>query len=193
MIQVKDEWLDKLSKQISSDEEYEIIKYGLRQCFLTLINLMSALTCGAFWNEIPFVLLIFLGLFILRPYAGGYHADTQFRCYIISLGIMSFSIAGKKWINMPVKVWICIYVCTFLIIWKNAPVENAQNPLEDKEMQIYSHKAKLIVVCYSLLEGMGIVLNNDVLCESLFYSVVITAILVLAGKWKYKNFKGEVI
>lgn len=78
-------------------------------------------------------------------------------------------------------------------LWKNAPVENAQNPLEDKEMQIYSHKAKLIVVCYSLLEGMGIVLNNGVLCESLFYSVIITAILVLAGKWKYKNFKGEVI
>lgn len=70
MIQVKDEWLDKLAQQISSDEEeYEIIKYGLRQCFLTLINLVSILICGVFWNEILFGLFLFLSIFfyVLMP------------------------------------------------------------------------------------------------------------------------------
>ena len=188
MIQVKDEWLDKLAQQISSDEEeYEIIKYGLRQCFLTLINLVSVLICGVFWNEILFGLFLFLSIYLLRPYAGGYHADTQFRCYMISLGIMNVAMAGKKWLNMHIVVQISIYVSALLLIWKNAPVENARNPLENEEIQIYSYKAKLIVVCYGLLEGISIVLHKGILYDSFFYGVAITASLVLAGKWKYKK------
>lgn len=111
MIQVKEKWLDKLAHQISSDEnEYEVIKYGLQQCFLTLINLISNLICSAFWNEILLGFSFFLTIFILRPYAGGYHADTKFRCYMISFGIMNFVIVGKKWIKMPILIRIYIYI-----------------------------------------------------------------------------------
>ena len=106
---------------------------------------------------------------------------------MISLGIMNVAMAGKKWLNMHIVVQLSIYVSALLLIWKNAPVENARNPLENEEIQIYSHKAKLIVVCYGLLEGISIVLHKGILYDSFFYGVAKTASVVLAGKWKYKK------
>lgn len=84
-MQEKKPYLVKIAEMISCDkEEREIIQYGLHQGFMILLNLLTIIICGGLWKELPFALLLFLGIFILRPYAGGYHADTELRCYLIS-------------------------------------------------------------------------------------------------------------
>ena len=154
---------------------------------IIIVNLISILICGAFWHELMFGILLFLTLFLLRPYAGGYHANTEFRCYMISIGIMNFAMIGHKYINILCNLKILIYFISFMIIWKNAPVENFINPLEDIEKERYSRKAKQIIGCYSLLAGVGMYMQNKIVSESIFWGIIVVAISVLAGKWKYRE------
>lgn len=173
--------------QISSDkEEQEVLEYGLHQLFIIAIDFLSVFICGIFWGELLFSVLLFLNLFFLRPYVGGYHADTEGRCYIISMGIMNLAMVGVKLINISVGLMILLCFIVIFIIWKNAPIENPINPLEDTEIQRYSKKAKQILVSYSLVAGMGICLHNAILYKSIFYGMAIAAISILAGKWKYR-------
>lgn len=179
---------NKLLSQINVDKnEYEVIQYGLHQSMIIIVNLISILVCGAFWHELMFGILLFLTLFLLRPYAGGYHANTEFRCYMISIGIMNFAMIGHKYINILCNLKILIYFISFMIIWKNAPVENFINPLEDIEKERYSRKAKQIIGCYTLLAGGGMYMQNKIVSESIFWGIIVVAISVLAGKWKYRE------
>lgn len=177
---------DGLVLQISADEEeQEILQYGLHHSFIIIMDFLSILICGIFWNELVFSLLLFLCLFLLRPYAGGYHADTENRCYLISVGIVNLAIVGVKYINLPVGWMLLLYLCSFGVIWKNAPLENPINPLETAEKQKYSRKAKQILIGYSLIAGIGINFQNDMLYNPVFYGILIAAISILAGKYKY--------
>ena len=54
----------RLIEKIGHDEEErEIIQYGLHQGFLILLNLLTTVVCGILWKELPFVLLVFWGIF----------------------------------------------------------------------------------------------------------------------------------
>ncbi|MCR2022361.1 accessory gene regulator B family protein, partial [Blautia pseudococcoides] len=74
-----------------------------------------------------------------------------------------------------------------LIIWKNAPVVNSINPLENIEILKYSQKAKRIIIGYSLIAGFGIYLQNSTIYEPIFYGILIAALSDLIGKYKYRE------
>lgn len=177
-----------LISQIStSKEDREVLEYGLHQSLMILLNLLSVLICGFFWKLLLFGLLLFLTLFFLRPYAGGFHADTEIRCYMVSIGIINLVMAGVKFINMSDSIMIILYMGSFLVIWKNAPVVNSINPLENIEILKYSQKAKRIIIGYSLIAGFGIYLQNSIIYEPIFYGMLITALSDLIGKYKYRE------
>ena len=91
------EYLIRLIEEISDNkEEQEIIQYGLHQVRVILINVLTLVISGILWQELSFTLLVFLELFFLRPYAGGYHADTELGCYLISILMMNIIIFLKK-------------------------------------------------------------------------------------------------
>ena len=172
-----------LISQIStSKEDCEVLEYGLHQSSMILLNLLSVLICGFFWKLSLFGLLLFVTLFFLRPYAGGFHADTEIRCYMVSIGIINLAMAGVKFINMSNSIMIILYMSSFIIIWKNAPVVNSINPLENIEILKYSQKAKRIIIGYSLIAGFGIYLQNSIIYEPIFYGILIVALSDLIGK-----------
>ena len=72
------EWSRKISNQICENQnEKEIIQYGLNQLFWILLNFFAIAISGVLWHEFCFSILVFLEIYFLRPYAGGYHADTE--------------------------------------------------------------------------------------------------------------------
>lgn len=81
---------EKIARSIGKNsEEIEIIQYGLHQAFFMLINFITIIICGLLWQELIFSLVLFTAIYFIRPYAGGYHADTEIRCYFLSVGVMN--------------------------------------------------------------------------------------------------------
>lgn len=77
---------EKIARSIGKNsEEIEIIQYGLHQAFFMLINFITIIICGLLWQELIFSLVLFTAIYFIRPYAGGYHADTEIRCYFLSV------------------------------------------------------------------------------------------------------------
>lgn len=182
-----EEYLNRLIIQPSTDkEECEVLQYGLHQSLTIIVNLVSTLGCGILWGKTVFSLLLFANLFFLRPYVGGYHADTERRCYIISVGIMNLAIIGMKFISVPIYLMTFIYVSMFIIIWKNAPITNPINPLETMEIQKYSKKTKQIITVYTLIMGVGMYLEVEIIYSAVWYTMIIATLSVFAGAYKYK-------
>lgn len=78
---------------IISDEDKEIVRFGLESMAGNLLGFFLAMTVGMIFGHIKDALLLWLCLFPLRKNAGGYHASTRMRCLFLSAGMLLISFA----------------------------------------------------------------------------------------------------
>ena len=81
-------------------EDSELYIYGINQILFAILNLSSALIIGVICG-VFFEVAVFMAAYIpLRSFAGGVHAKTPLRCYIISviilIGISLFHLTFAK-------------------------------------------------------------------------------------------------
>ena len=177
-----------LIKKIGRDqEEREIIQYGLHQGKLILFNVLTIIICGALWKDISFVLLVFLEIFFLRPYAGGYHADTELRCYLISTAMMNMVVFLKKMIVLSNIMAIVIWIGTAVFICIFAPVENIIHCLDEYERKKYSNSTNKILLCNGIIILVGIGLHQRIILDAIIWGQVMIVVAMIAGLWKYKT------
>ena len=105
------------------EEDKEIYLFGIYQGLIFLLNVVTALLTGIILDMFLESVLFLICFIPLRIFAGGYHAKTQFRCYVMSTVttvILLYLIAFLQK-NMGVDV-IAVYIVAACIIWKFAPV-----------------------------------------------------------------------
>lgn len=171
-----------------SRDDRVIIQYGIQQG-LCLVNHMTALfICGMIWDELLFTFVVFLGTALLRPYTGGYHADTEIRCFLVSVSLVNMVIVLKKVINVGMVWYVFWSAVMYLIIWRLAPIENPVRRLEACEKRIYQKKVKKYLTLYSVFLFCGFLLKKLMLVEAVTAIVTIVALLAVLGKMKYQMF-----
>lgn len=75
---------------IIQEEDIDICRYGLDIFVSSTIEIISILLIAVLVGNFFETFLFFLAFTPLRIYAGGYHANTKLRCYLISLGVYCF-------------------------------------------------------------------------------------------------------
>ena len=72
---------------IIQKEDIDTCRYGLDVFISSVLEIASILTIVTFVENFFETVLFFTAFIPLRVYAGGYHADTKLKCYLISLGV----------------------------------------------------------------------------------------------------------
>lgn len=117
------------TQTFSKEEKEEIIRYGLDR-----IKSICTMT---------FVTLLMLVCFIaLRKYAGGYHADTQNRCYVISTAIIAVALLAIRYMSdgSDNEIFILLQSLNFILLYFLVPVDNKNHRLEYWEKEKYGKK-----------------------------------------------------
>ena len=133
----------------SEKEKEEIIRYGLDRIKNTCTMTAVALLLGCAFHVL-FQSIIFLICFIaLRKYAGGYHADTQNRCYVISTVIIAVALLAIRYTQAGNNnvIFIFLQSLNFAFLWLLVPVDNKNHCLEQWEKERYGRKARIRMLC----------------------------------------------
>ena len=183
---------DKLSniiaEKISSNQnERIVIQYGIHQLLATIVNFLTIFICGILWEEVELCVILFVGIFILRPYAGGYHANTEFKCYAFSMGMINIAMIAKKKIILSGIGMINMYIGFALLIFFLSPSDNPIHLLTQNDRECYKKKTRMIILCYSIIFFLGMIFDIEILSISILYVVIIIGISILMGKWKYRK------
>jgi len=165
-------------------EERDLYEYGLQQGLLIVLNILTIIIIGfllkMIWQSIIFMIVYMP----LRSYAGGYHARTQSRCYFFSILLTISVLLAIQLIPSTRFNILCIAMIAAIIIYVLAPVEDANKPLDKKELEIYKKRTRIILVlelCATILM-MGLRVNGGSLCISV--SMFALSILLVIGKVK---------
>lgn len=166
-------------EQMSEKEREEIIRYGIKRGTVifasTLITVLIGWILGIIWQGIIF----WMSLSMLRKYAGGYHADTEKRCYVISFIVVVVSLFCIKLINYSEAWGIALQMLSLLVILFLAPVENKNHILDKDEKRKYGIKTKAMVificalyVYFYVLDKTGILISMEMACGVVAFSLI---------------------
>ena len=159
---------------IITDEEKEIVQFGLENLCGNLLGFVMTLTIGFCFHRIGDALILWLLLFPLRKNAGGFHASTKTRCFLISAFMMILSFAIYTALNCAYFFYGISVLIAGSIIWIFTPVDNPSKKLDAVEYKIYRKRSRNILV----LEGIIFILAFYFKWETVVRSVAMTFFLV---------------
>ena len=90
-----------VERGIIKEEEQELYQFGIRNCMILLLNVVTALVIGLLTEQLAVVAEFTLSFMVLRSYTGGYHSDSRIFCYLgaagsgLYTGCVLQDIAGK--------------------------------------------------------------------------------------------------
>lgn len=181
-----------LQANVIRQDEIEVYEFGIETFFSDVFNLITTaiigILIGQFWQ-----CFIFEVIFIsLRSFAGGYHASSEWKCWVLSnamvIGVLLLSRRLPMWFGLGVGLFLLLVAAGVILLL--APVENENNPLDSDEIRNYKCRVRMIMLI-SVLSGILLYcLSNH------FFWIIVLAVLSVAlsliigtcaSKWKRKQ------
>lgn len=102
-----------VSRGVIAEADASIYAYGFEAMFSTVFTFGSIIVLSVCVGNFFETLLFFTAFMVLRIYAGGYHAATRVRCYLISS--LMYIIFSVMLVVIPVDLYFLVAVFTSMI------------------------------------------------------------------------------
>lgn len=150
-----------------SEDQKEMVTYGLESAFLTLIGFISILAVAFLFDALfPATIAAISGGF-LRKLSGGAHFDTPSKC--LAFGAIVYSLIGliaNKIIFFNLyshMIFILGLVLSLIIVSVYAPVDCEAKPIHSRS---FRQKLKAASITFVLLSLMTIIISDNYLVNT---------------------------
>ncbi len=146
--------LDKFNKQnIIQKEDEQVYYYGLQLLIATLIKAIVFILVASLLGFVSETVVFLVFYSSLRVQAGGFHASSAFKCFILTVILVSISIAIAYLVpyNFASKMQLTMLVVAILLVYLYAPVDTENKPLSKKEVLIYRRRSMIAVLVGSTI------------------------------------------
>ena len=124
---------------IIQEDDIDKCKYGIDLFVSSFLEIFSIFAIAAVLGNFIETILLFVFFIPLRIYAGGYHANTKLKCYLISLVMYGFSYALAKIVPSELFALIDVVgtVFSLIIVLIKAPIIHTNKTVNDIERKNY--------------------------------------------------------
>lgn len=174
-----------IKRKLIQIEEKEIYCYSFELILAFVLNLSIVLAIG--FGTLHFVeTIIFLFVFLLiRTSAGGYHADTHFRCLLIlSFIFVSFLLMVDFCAYLNVNISLATIGGVLLLVLPIADCE--ENKLNKKRKTKLKLKTIILVLIFLLCVAVCCIFDKQKIAMSFAYPMTIIAVSIIASFIKIK-------
>lgn len=175
-----------IESEVICKEDSEIYLFGveliLNSGFVTISILLLGMLVGK-----PLLAGIFLiALMNLRHYAGGYHAKSYLKCFLISCSsfILSYGmvILQKQW--QLKYTLIALSLVSMLYLVRQGTINSIKNPKTDEELIIRKRRTRIYSMLYSIISCSFFLGENQYLdiATIIICSQIATALALFRAK-----------
>ncbi len=124
-----------IDNDIINFDDVSIYQYGMEVMLVTIVEIFGMLVLASMFGYLVEAVIFIMAFSSVRVYAGGYHAKTVLKCFIIFVMLLVTDIAVCNLINVVRFPWLCIILAliAFGIIYMYAPVAVKNRPLSESE------------------------------------------------------------
>lgn len=129
---------------------------------------------------LPCVLLN-LSFIPIRISAGGHHADSPVKCYVLSTLLIAALLAILKWVSVSLlAAWILILAASAVLLWL-APVETENNPLDKTEVRVYRRRTRIVLGIELLAALLATLLHRNFLVTIIGFGLLTASFMLVVG------------
>ena len=173
-----------VGKKMISEKSSEMFNYCFEILLATIINLLAVLIIGFSTGNYLESILFSIVFMLLRGSAGGYHADTHFRCFMFLMVNFSIFIVLLELVSVTVLLYtsIAFMIFALLVVLIVAPIDCANKRMEKNEKRKKRLLSYLYISIFSLAYIVLSVFNvTRFLSFSISYSSMAVGISLILG------------
>ena len=182
-----------VKKRILKEDERELYEYAyelvVNQCVNVLLAVLIAICLKA-----PLTVFLFLLSYIpLRSFCGGYHAETNEKCTIMSAFLIvcvCLAVKGTQKLMSPMAVMLCFMIAGAVIL-SLAPVEDHNKPLDEKEEMHYRKSSRIIWLIEMIVGISMLAFGKREAAVTIAFSHIVLGIMLCLGARKNKRLKPD--
>ncbi|MBN2897516.1 MAG: accessory gene regulator B family protein [Clostridia bacterium] len=125
--------------------------YGLDVFFSSFFNLLGILFVHALFGNLGAIAVVIVFFALLRTFAGGYHAQSRWRCFLFFLLLSMGAMRLFEYVMsaVPIFDFIIGVVPCFGLIAIFAPLDTGAKPLNSEKKAKYKKESLLVAVILS--------------------------------------------
>jgi accessory gene regulator B len=181
-----------VKNEIIQSDDFEIYRYGFETLIYFVVNILVALFIGIVFDRFIHT-IVFLSCYCnLRQFTGGYHARNYTECTLtfVVIYLLTIFVANNIDVDKYKYLLIVLLILSIFVIYKLAPLEHRNKPLNENEKGHYRKIAMNIVGSISSIFALSIMFNflEEYVIYSLF-AILWISILLVIGLTKSFNCK----
>lgn len=134
-----------IENKVIDNEDYDIYYFGIYQCIGFAFNIITSVFIFLLFDMVIEGIIFSISYFVLRSYAGGFHNQSTYWCYIMSILLIFLSVMFMKYVNLSYVLWIVFFTAIFFI-YVYAPVDTKNKRLDEIERKMFRLKSRMILV-----------------------------------------------
>jgi accessory gene regulator B len=155
-----------------SREQIEQMEYTLVTVVFEVIKIILVIGIFALFGYFDKVIIITGVMCMVKPFIGGYHEDTQLKCFVatmlVTTGILILSLqCNLSFIGNCILIFLSIFC-----IWNQAPIINSKMPITSSQL-IESNRIRGIYA--SIICGLLAIILYDF---SSYYSLITWTVFI---------------
>lgn len=177
-------WL--VRENVISEDEIELYEYGLFHLVMNTVAIVSIFIIAVWVKCIVFIICFTATFAALRKYAGGYHASTVFRCYVLTLLVTASSTLFNRCGVMTAPMMVGAWIVAGVIIISFAPVPSRNKPLDEIEYIVYRKRTYRIWMMENVILLFFLFFGLKECQKGVLVGQCCIAVTMLVGKWFIK-------
>ncbi|ABK61931.1 MULTISPECIES: accessory gene regulator B family protein [Clostridium] len=169
-----------------TEEDLEIIKYGVELLFMNFTKLPLILIVGYMLNIFKMTVCAMIIFSVIRRFAAGIHARKSYTCLASTMLVIYGSIYLSLNFKLSNILKIIIFCICFIIYLKYSPADTEEKPYLNKNLRKkLKVKSIAVIILYFLL---SLVFNKNMFISNiLIHFIWIEGILILPLTYKIFN------
>ena len=164
-------------------EDKELYQYALSITISALIHIFTLVVLGIIFGLLVESIVFYLCFIAIRKFAGGYHAKTAGGCYLFSvlLSVLLLITLKLSVLNISYIIAVTVFTVSFIslvCIWVMSPLDAENNPLSEKEKNIYGKVAKVISLLIFIVFSILLLLNQYNIALSMSFGIFMSALVL---------------
>lgn len=171
----------------------EIYQYGFFVLYSNLIFFFLIVILGVIFNVFLSSVIFYFSFFLIRQFAGGYHASTETRCEILStLSILACIAVIRLSKTYDIQtILLVISAVSAVCIFSFCPLDTPEKPLSDKEFKYFRKVSWLILLVIVVAIVVSYIFNFQIVLVPCCLSLILESILLVVGKVKRVSKKNN--
>lgn len=168
-----------------SNEQIEQIKYTLKAIMFEVIKLSLTIIVFSILGYFKESLVTILVMSITKPFIGGYHEDTQVKCFIATLILVFFIVFLAQYSRLSFISCIILNLISIFSVYNKAPVIDDRMPITREDL---IKRNRIIGISSILILAIASIILYKItwLAQIIVWTILVQAMLMFN---KYKEVK----